>query len=282
LAWQDRNMPLLSFEEYNLLGHHTTPYIVKIKSADKHLCYFGEQHSTDLKKEQWNILRDSWNEWTEVTENEQRIVFTEGGLRIPAETQEKAISQSGGIGLITYLAFQEKIEIHSPEPNEKEERNMLEKEFSRDEIQYYYFARVVAQWWRFQDPKPEFEEYIAAYLLDDKKESGWQSYDFSLTSMKQVHRSLFNDTFDLENQKFFYDISKPTVLDTRVNQVARKVSNFRDEHIAKEIKKYWDEGKSIFGIYGATHVVRQEPLLRELLGNVDSQAKAFRDTPVEA
>jgi hypothetical protein len=46
------------------------------------------------------------------------------------------------------LAAQENIKVFSPEPDEAYERSELEKEFPRDAIQYYYFARMVLQWGR--------------------------------------------------------------------------------------------------------------------------------------
>ena len=38
---------------------------------------------------------------------------------------------------------------------------------------------------------PDFVEYIKGYLDNDKKQSGWDDYDFSLDNMKKIHLELF-------------------------------------------------------------------------------------------
>jgi len=255
----------MSYEEYVGLGEHVRPYIVHINSPGKSLYYFGEAHSFDPTHTQWKILKDLWQEFINNSNVTSRIALTEGGVRSVAPTAEEAISKGSGMGLVSFLAHEANIPIYSPEPNEQEERVKLEERFSRDEIQYYYFARVVGQWERLLNPRPEFEEYINRYLGDDKKESGWKDYDFSLKAMKELHTKFFDQEFNPEDYKLFEEICKPTHLKTRTNEVSRAVGDIRDEHIVKEIQRYWEEGKSMFVVYGSSHVVRQEKLLKELL-----------------
>jgi hypothetical protein len=256
-------MPILDYEQYSKIRHNT-PYILSLKSGENFLYYFGERHLFKPVDPQWDELKSFWTEFLDKTRGQKRIVFTEGGIRPIEESEEQAIIKHGGMGLATFLAHQEKIDTHSPEPDEKYERSELEKNFSRDIIQYYYFARVVLQWGRKSDPKPDFVEYITRYLDNDKKESGWGDYDFSLDNMKLVHKELFNQEFDEHDTQFFYDVSNPVVIKSEVNKVSASSSIIRDEYIVKEIQTYLDKGYSIFAEYGCSHVVMQEPLLREL------------------
>jgi hypothetical protein len=259
-------MSLMSYDEYVRLGKHEMPYVVRINSAEKSLFYFGEEHSFNPNHKQWEVLKDSWKEFIASSDRNNLLALTEGGVRPVASTEEEAILKYGGMGLVSFLADKEGIKVESPEPNEKEERTKLEERFSRDEIQYYYFARVMGQWGRLLAPKPNFEEYIESYLRGDEKESEWMGYDFSLDGMKGLHEKFFGQQFNSEDQEHFYEVSKPTDLKTRTNEVSRAVGDIRDEHIVKEIQRYWNEGKSIFALYGCTHVIRQESLLRETLG----------------
>jgi hypothetical protein len=257
----------MSYDEYVKLGQHERPYIVRINSAGKSLYYFGEEHSFDPKHKQWDVLKSLWKEFSKNPDKSSLVVLTEGGVRPVAPTEEEAILKYGGMGLVSFLASKDGVPVFTPEPNEKEERTKLEERFSKDEIQYYYFARVVAQYGRLLEPKPDFEKYIGDFLRGDERESGWVGYDFSLDAMKRLHEKFFGKPFDPADYKHFYDVSKPTDLKTRINEVSRANGDVRDEHIVKEIQRYWEEGKSIFISYGCSHVVRQEPLLKDLLGN---------------
>ncbi len=189
----------------------------------------------------------------------------EGGKRDIKPTEQEAIIQEGGMGFITYLAHQEDIDTFCPEPDRVYEQAELLKQFSREESQYYYFARVVGQWNRKQDPKPDFEVYMKKSLERDKKTSEWNDFDFSIKHMKEVHASLFNTVFKENDSKFFDIICNPTRLDTVINKVARVCNQARDEYSVKQIQKYMNEGYSIYAQFGATHVVMQEPLLKEVL-----------------
>jgi hypothetical protein len=256
-------MPILTYEQYSKIKH-SIPYTLSLKSGQNFLYYFGERHLFKTVDPQWYELKAFWSEFLSKTIGQKRIVFTEGGIRPVEKTEEQAIIKHGGMGLATFLAHQEKIDVHSPEPDEKYERLELEKKFPRDIIQYYYFARVVLQWGRKNDPKPHFVEYLTRYLDNDKKESGWDDYDFSLDSMKRIHKELFNQEFDECDTQFFYDVSNPVVIKSEVNKVSAASSIIRDEYIVSEILKFINNGYSIFAEYGCSHVVMQEPVLREL------------------
>ena len=260
---QKSNGLLMSYEEYQKT-RHKTPYTVLLKAGSNFLFYFGERHSFNPSDEQWIEEKIFWRDFLQKTEGQKRIVFTEGGKRPNEENEEQSILKHGGMGLATFLAYQEKIETYSPELSESYERSEMEKIFSREQIQYYYFARIVHQWSRKQNPKPDFEEYVNRYLESDKKESGWSDFDFSLTAMKKVHTDIFHTVFNENDSDFFYSITNPVVLKTEINEVSRASSVIRDEYIVKEIQKYISQGYSIFAQYGCSHVVMQEPLLKDI------------------
>ena len=169
----------------------------------------------------------------------------------------EAIKKHGEQGLLTLLADQEGIEKISPEPDEVLEIKELVKHFSKEDIEYYYFARVVAQWNRLID-KPDFEEYLNRYLTRDGKNSGWTDFEFTIENMAKIHDKTHDHKFDSENYQCFYRDSAPNV-----NPVADYP--FRDEHILNEILKYWKQGKSIFVVFGSGHAIVLEKALNTLL-----------------
>lgn len=255
-------MPLMSYNEYQH-KRHSIPYVYTLETSGNHVYYFGESHSFDPEHPQWLGEKIFWNDFLKNTEGKKRIVFIEGGERSISENEKEAIINYGGMGLATQLAHKADIRRLSSEPDEKYERSELEKNFTKEEIQYYYFARVVHQWHR-KNPRPDFEEYMNRYLEDDKKESGWADFDFSLDAMKKIHSDIFHEEFDMNNVDFFSKASNPTKGISVVNAVSRGSSTIRDTYIVEQISKYVREGYSIYIQFGATHAVIQEPLLREL------------------
>ncbi len=254
----------MTYKEYAKI-RHPIPYYLKLTSGSNLLYYFGEKHSFDPAHPQWKEEKDFWKEFLEHTSDHKRIVFIEGGIRGDEINEEQSIIKHGGMGLATYLAHQENIETFSPEPDEVHERAELEKDFSREEIQYYYFARMVHQWGNKHDPKPDFEEYMNRSLEGDKKSSDWSDFDFSMDAMKKIHHIIFKTKFNENDTNFFYNAINPVVIQSVVNKVSRMSSEIRDTYIVQQIEKYMNDGYSIFAQFGCSHVVMQEPLLREVL-----------------
>ncbi len=265
-------MPLLTHEEYSKTNHKT-PYVYKIQNKNQFLYYFGERHSFDPKNKQWIQVKKFWFDFIKNTVNSKRVAFVEAGNPSSEETEEKAILEAGGTGFISFLSSRSNIEVYCPEPNRTYEMNELKKQYSREEIEYYYFARIVHQWNKIPDPKPKFEEYIIRFLERDKRMSGWNSFDFSFENLKKIHQQFFNIKFDLGDTNFFKNIVTPVELKTVINKVARASGEIRNKYIVNEVSKYWNEGYSIFIEYGASHAVTQEPLLMEMLSKTASPRK---------
>ena len=217
-------------------------------------------HKSDLKEfEVSATLQNMFDQGYEAEALAERLKAFSGMV------EEESIVHDGGMGLLTYLAHEAGVESYSPEPSEHEERAELEKYFSREEIQYYYFARAVDQWTRKAEPRLDLEIYIESFLRADARGSGWNDFDFSFANMKAIHHRLFGTEVDPSAEDFWYSVTNPVSGPSVINQVAGACSHFRDEHIVKEIVQRMQNGESIFAQYGYSHVVMQEPLLRALL-----------------
>ena len=258
----------MTYEQYRKTEFSEGPYVLVIRSSaspDHALYYFGEQHSFNDANPQWDKVKTLWKEFLATTSG-KRIAIVEGGKRAIRKAEQESILEDGGMGLLTFLASQEGIETYSAEPSEAFERSELEKNFSRDQIQYYYFARMAYQWNRKEQPKPDFEKYMEWALTSDAAQSGWKDYDFSLAHMKQIHRDILNTEFSEADADFLFSVIDPTVeKGTIVNAVSQGSSIVRDMFIVNEIQRLWTEGYSIFAQYGWSHVAIQEPLLREII-----------------
>ncbi len=255
---------LISFDEYQKMPPNKVPYTYIISNGKQYLYYFGSKHSYDATLPQFVELKAFFEEFVSKTEAKDRIVLIEGGGIPPiADSEDLAITKYGEMGYVRYLSNKNHIDIYSPEPSRALMYKELLKHFSREEIEYYFFASIVPQWIRMSQ-KPSFEEYVQGFLERDKKESNWDDFDFSLENMKIIHKKLFNIDFDTSDSQFSKKIVDPTKQFSIINDVVRFVSNYRNEYIVDELERYWNEGKNVFVVYGSTHAVIQEPVLRTL------------------
>lgn len=268
MRWKRKRMPkLLSYDDYRTLTHDV-PYFLTLQTPRAHLFYFGEAHSFDPEHPQWTEHRSYWERFLAKTNGAHRVVFVEGGMRPVEATYEEAILKHGGMGLTTKLAHDAGVAVESPEPPYELEYQELEKQFSHQEIAYYYFARVVHQWLNHGEPRPEYDTYLSAYLTRDKVESGWTDIEYTPEGLAAVHESLFGTTFNKFDEHFLYTQINPVDSSTRGGQVARASSVVRDAYIANRIVEKLKSGTSVFAHFGCSHVVIQEPFLREALDAV--------------
>ena len=257
---------LMSFDKYNTLKHKV-PYLYSVKHREQYLYYFGSNHSRDSKNIQYEILRDFWQDFLKHANRKESVVFVEGGKREVCNTEIEAIAKGAEAHYITYLADRECIETFSPEPSEKHRFGELEKHFSKKEIAFYEFARMMLQWSRHHGEKPDFREYVGNSLKNDKTNSGWLDFDFSIEHMLEIQNQLFNRDFDENDASFYYDVTNPTATHSKINELSRfDDSNIRDTYILTKIEEYWKSGKNLFIVYGASHAVRHEPAIKYLSG----------------
>lgn len=254
----------MSFDDYNKVDHQT-PYQYSIQKNQQILYYFGANHSRDPQDKQYEMMRKFWKEFLQKTDHKKSVVFVEGGKRPVCDSEDEAITKGAEAHFITYLAAKQNIDTFSPEPPEKFRLEELAKRFSKEEITYYDFARAALQWNRHHGNKPDFKEYVENFLKRNQKNSGWIDFDFSTNHMIELEKKMFNRDFNENDMQFYYDVSNPTTTFCRINELSRfEDSSLRDGYILEQIEKYWNEGKNLFIVYGASHAVMHEPAVRHL------------------
>ncbi len=251
---------LMTWEEYEKT-FHPTPYSFVVSKAGRCIYYFGARHSCDPKDPQFPLIKKFWKEFLKTTEGKDRMVFVEGGVRPMSRSANEAIARGGEPDFITYAATKEGIKIISPEPPESLRYKELLKHFTKEEIAYHDFARMVYQWNR-RIKKPDFAKYLGDSLAWDRHQSGWVDFDFSIAHMIAIHEKLFKRAFDKDDKDLFAGIVDPTKNLSRINAVSHEV--FRDAYILRQIEKYWKKGTNLFIVYGSSHAVMQERAIRAL------------------
>jgi hypothetical protein len=235
------------------------PYIYEIINDRQKLYYFGvPRHTYSVGEPLFKLIKVSLEKFSESI-NSEIIVMVEGGnMKVP---DNEADAMKGGESTYTmFLANKNKFKIISPEPSEYVQRDMLlDLGYTKDEIQYYFFAITVNQFWDMGKKPTEFEEYINKFLESDRKTSKWDFYNFSLDNMMQLHKNLWNKELDISKEFGIVERSSP------IYPIIKDATKLRDIYIVKTIYDYWNEGKSIFIVYGGSHAIIQEEVLRNLL-----------------
>lgn len=260
---------LMTNEEYKNAGKHPIPYTYSISKHNQHLYYFGANHSRDPQDKQFEELRKFWEEFLHKTSGENRAVLIEGGIRETRESEALAIHRDSEAGFISYLAREREIPIFSPEPTDEVEQETLLKKYSREELACYYFLQYAYQWSTYPEGKrPDLAQYVTALLLKYLKGELWNTFDMSLDRMKGVYLSIFKKEFDIDDTDFLHKTISPTQHLSVTNSIARsRGEEVREPYILKEIEKSWNESKSLFIIYGASHAVIHEKAIRSLVNS---------------
>jgi len=240
-------------------------YCFEIEKKNQSLFYFGANHSRDINDPQYEKLQAYWQKFFEKTKEKNSIVLVEGGARQIHENEELAVRRDSEAGLITLLASKAGITTYSPEPDPLDERKYILEKFSEDELNYYYFSRLVNAWHNMPEPKSPFEKYIERYSQKKSEIKNWADYGFPLEEMKKVHRKIFKRDFDQNDKDLFALLINPTKEENPLHQVVRATSTYRNICVVQEIEKLWMDGKNIFVVYGGAHPILQEPALRKLL-----------------
>ena len=84
--------------------------------------------------------------------------------------------------------------------------------------------------------------------------------------MIKIHKELFGVRFNKHDKLFLRDILDPIGNKCIVNKISLfEGSELRDTYIVKEIERFWKKGKNLFVIYGTSHAVIQEAVIRNFV-----------------
>lgn len=239
------------------------PTMFEIKNDKQVLFYFGANHSRNPADPQYPALRKYWNEFLEATRDRDRIVLVEGRLRpLMKEDEEKAITNGAEGSLITLFAHKTNISVACPDLNDDELIKRLPN-LNKDEVLLYWFLSWLNNFQKHVDPKPNFEKSAKIWCENQKARKIWEGTEISLPKLKELYKKIIGKDFN--EKENLNDLVNPNKTKTPINRIARVQSDLRDANIAAEIVRHWNEGRSIFVVFGCGHLIIQEPALRKLL-----------------
>lgn len=254
---------LLSRSEYKKAEqkYGQKPVIFRIKKGKQILFYFGANHSPNPADPQYPILKKNWNEFLTITDNKDRVVLVEGRLRPIIENEKMAIASGSEGNLITLLAYKAGVPVICPDINDEDMYHL--SHFNQDEILLYFFLKWFNHYHRHIKPMPNLETLIKKWCINQKKKKMWQNKKISLKILKQIYRQILNKNFD--KNKNPNNLINPNKTGTIINKIARAQSHARDINIVTKIAQCWNEGKSIFVVFGHGHLIIQKPALKKIL-----------------
>jgi len=238
----------------------TSPYFFSLIKNNSILFYLGVRHSWNPADKQFNAIKEKWAEFLKIAKN-PLVVVESRGWKI-YKTATEAILNGGEIDFMAYLCHEANIPISYFEPIRGSEMNALLKQFSKEQIEYYYFARTVSQWHRLTQ-KPDINSYLLPFLQRDKKASGWDDFEFSIENMGKTHQQLFKTNLNFDDAEFFKKIENPTREDNPLKEIVRASGKYRDQAIIDGIKNVWNQKHDLFIVYGEGHARSHEKTLQE-------------------
>jgi hypothetical protein len=239
-----------------------SPIMMEIEKNNQTLFYFGANHSKDPKNHQYPILKEYWEKFLQKTINKERIILIEGGLRPLATNEEIAITRNAEAGYVTFISNKSNTLIVSPDINEDELIKRL-PDLNKEEFLLYWFLLLIDTYQRFANPKPDFNNFFDNWRNYQHRKDIWGGIEISFEHLKDLYKNIIGKDFNADESQNNY--VNPNNTGTKINEVARKSSDARDENIVEEILKYWKEGKNIFVVFGSGHLIIQEPALKALL-----------------
>lgn len=248
-------MRLMKYEEYAALSVHP-PYVLKLTPKLGALLYFGAEHTEAVDNPQFDQIETLWNNF------KPTLALSEGGIWPLEKTRADAIIKHGEQGLLRFLANRDGIVIKSLEPVAEDEVAYLLEQYTQEEITLYYVLRQVAQYRRMKVSQP-LAVYISQFLVRLHSVTGLERCPASIEEFTQLYTNIVDQSQDWRYipAEWFY----PTLTETIFNHIARTTNRFRDEHMVRIIAEYVRNGERVFAVVGFSHVVMQEPALKDLL-----------------
>lgn len=259
---------LASWEDY-LAKNKSGLYAYEILKPGQLLVCVGTHHIYKPEDPLLDVMNKYWHDFIRRTDKDNDVLVVEKTSKnledlkaAKFDDPKEAVLENAEPGYLVKLAQALKVDAVGFEPTRKETMKMLENLFSRDLIFYYKIAQMTAQWHRMTNV-PAYVDFIQPYINREKESSGWEEFEFSLNNFKRIHKEIFKTDFELANRQLFSDVSDPAKDTSVVNKISKENSTLRDINLAKHVIELWKDGKSIFVLYGNSHVINIEPVLKK-------------------
>ena len=245
----------MSWEEY-AAREHVVPYVIDITHhSGGRLVYVGSRHLNDPEHLELKLIETLWGQVV------PELALNEGGDPPSLDDREAAIRKFGEPGLVRHLAKRDGVPVRSFDPSWAEEVAELGSSFDCESLRLFYAFRQASHHNRNRvEPIEDLMKRVFA-MLDSIPEL--RCGPRTLDGLRAEYAERFPGRDGLESiAPEWFD---PVRHDHWLNEIARASSELRDRYIIEELTRPVLEGKRVFAVAGASHVVMQEELIRSLL-----------------
>lgn len=248
---------ILDFKQIENIEQNA-PYILDLTCDKKHLIVYGTNHTFDPRDTIFFDIEKKFNNL------KPTLSLNEGGDWEIFSTKDSTIQESGEAGFLRFISKQGAIQCFSFEPPLKEEIKYIVSKYSSKEVLLMYVCRQTVQ---IQKQYESLNDTLIFYksienYFQKLKASGLSISDTkkTLLELKVLYKEMFNEEFNWKS----FDAEKvyPNEYKTKLNEINREVSNFRDKYIVEIINNELKKHDKLFVLIGATHVYKQEPLIK--------------------
>ncbi|MCK4836688.1 MAG: hypothetical protein KAT17_08615 [Candidatus Aminicenantes bacterium] len=243
---------LISWKEYNQYPR-LNPYILELESESGSLIYYGVFHSLNKGHNQFREIEEQWMQFR------PNVAFSEGGIWPLEKSRELSISRHGEQGFLRYLSKRDGVKLKSIEPKQIQEAIYLSRYFCVQKIKVFYILRqAVIQ--RMLN-KSMNEKHVRCILHNFEKPPFCNIGPISVAQFETYVAQLFPELKDWRNipEHWLYSLPPHDWLP----KMFRMVNDFRNQFMIKKVLKEVKRGKRVFAVVGRSHVVMQEPVLRD-------------------
>ncbi|MTI66877.1 MAG: TraB/GumN family protein [Firmicutes bacterium] len=228
--------------------------ILDLKDGDKHLLFYGSEHSNDEKNPMFEDIKEKFHFIN------PEIVLVEGDYNNNKYSDVDNAIKSGESAYVTYLAQKENILIKSVEPSKKEQYQYLLNKYEKNSVLMMYVLRQTYQYQKQKDNKDiNYKKTIKRYVYRMKKD-GFPISDTEV-SLENILSLLKQYTDkDIDNKNWIYlDIKAYVYRDkAKLNDIYNDILKFRNKHLIKTIEEVLIEYDKVFVIMGSGHVIEEE------------------------
>lgn len=256
------------------------PYIFK---RSKIIIYIGVNHSNNPKKPQFKLIKRLFQKFIADNKN-NTVVILENFIPYVKDSGDEMIKSFGETGLVAYLAEKYGIDKIAVELDQTSMLNFVERKFKKLDIALWIFLNYVSVRFNSVDKLSQKEIVSFISILDKQlkinklekvadvsnRKNAIEKYYFRVWRKKlltisgceylpRIIKTIKKNNLDLAAIK---KLQNPWQEKTLLNKIGAEMNDARDRFILLSILKLLASGKKIFAVFGANHVVAQEPVLK--------------------
>lgn len=227
------------------------PYVLTIKNRTGLLEYVGAKHTSDAAEPQLTEIESRW------AAVKPTVALCEGRARMYRYASRNRTGKLSESELTRILANQSGIPLYTLEPTYQSEVQGLLEHFEPKLVATYMTIRVYCS--EADRTLEKRQDGLALGLL--RKRTDVAGLRGTLSSVEELDE-YWNQTFPDEPDWWTLSNTEST---PRLKAVGDRSRQIRGEHMVQSLVELVNRGHRVFAVVGASHVIRQEPVLRKLL-----------------